>query len=125
MTSKQEREPTMLEWHGPYKVVRWIEKVNYLIDMRDRGQLKKIFNVNMMRKWYTPKVHANLLARKSQTPTLEYSEPRIRPNLTKGEHEQLLREFEDVFSDKPRALNSHQLSATSFSADYLKPMKRM
>ena len=36
---------------GPYQVVKPVGKVNYLIDMGTQKKQKRIFHVNMMRKW--------------------------------------------------------------------------
>ena len=42
----------MAQWQGPYRVVKKVGKVNYQIDMHDRHKRKRIFHVNMLRKWH-------------------------------------------------------------------------
>lgn len=37
--------------HGPYKVVRQVGKVNYLISMPERRKKKGVFHINMLRRW--------------------------------------------------------------------------
>ena len=34
------------QWQGPYKVVKQVGKVNYLIDMHDRRKRKRVFHIN-------------------------------------------------------------------------------
>ena len=44
----------LAQWQGPFEVVKAVGRVNYLIDMRGRRKRKRIFHVNMLRKWHTP-----------------------------------------------------------------------
>ena len=46
----------LAQWQGPYEVVKRIGKVDYVIDMHDRRKRKRIFHVNMLRKFHVPKV---------------------------------------------------------------------
>ena len=46
----------LAQWQGPYEVVRRIDKVDYVIDMHDRRKRKRIFYVNVLRKFHVPKV---------------------------------------------------------------------
>ena len=39
------------QWQGPYQVSKVVGKVNYLVDMDDRKKRKRIFHVNMLKKW--------------------------------------------------------------------------
>ena len=39
------------QWQGPYKVTRRTGKVNYEIQMPDKGGRKQIFHINHLRKW--------------------------------------------------------------------------
>ena len=39
------------QWQGPYTVVRGTGKVDYEIEMPDKGGRKQIFHVNHLRKW--------------------------------------------------------------------------
>ena len=40
-----------MQWQGPYKVTKQVGKVNYLIDMHDRRQRKRLFHINMLREY--------------------------------------------------------------------------
>ena len=42
------------QWQGPYKVTRRVGKVNYEVDMSDRRKRRRIFHINLLRKWHTP-----------------------------------------------------------------------
>ena len=42
------------QWQGPYKVLKLIGKVNYCVDMHDRRKRRRVFHVNMLRKWHAP-----------------------------------------------------------------------
>ena len=39
------------QWQGPYQVLKAFGEVNYLIDMGNRKKSKRIFHVNMLKKW--------------------------------------------------------------------------
>ena len=40
------------QWQGPYRILRRTGAVNYLVDMHDKLKRKRIFHVNMLRKWH-------------------------------------------------------------------------
>lgn len=46
----------LAKWQGPYRVVRRVGKVNYLIDMHDHQKRRRNFHVNLLKKWETPVV---------------------------------------------------------------------
>ena len=48
----------LAQWQGPYRVLRRIGKVDYVIDMHDRRKRHRTFHVNMLRKWHEPAVSA-------------------------------------------------------------------
>ena len=41
-------------WQGPYPVLMKVGPVTYKVDMFDRTKRRRIFHVNMLRKWYVP-----------------------------------------------------------------------
>ena len=41
-----------LRWTGPYKVTRRVGWVDYEVEMPGRRHEKKIYHVNLMKKWY-------------------------------------------------------------------------
>ncbi len=44
----------LAQWQGPYEVVKAVGKVNHLIDMLGQKKRKRVFHVNMLRKWRIP-----------------------------------------------------------------------
>ena len=42
------------KWQGPYRVIKPVGKVNYLIDMCDRRKRKRVFHINLLKKWCIP-----------------------------------------------------------------------
>ena len=44
----------LAQWQGPYTIVKRVGKVNYMVDMADRRKRRRIFHVNMLRKWNVP-----------------------------------------------------------------------
>ena len=55
-----------LQWTGPYKVTRKVGAVDYEIEIPGRRQEKKIYHVNLMKRWHVtpsqPPVQAAILA---------------------------------------------------------------
>ena len=44
----------LAQWQGSYPIVRRIGAVNYEVDMVGQRKRRRIFHVNMLRKWYVP-----------------------------------------------------------------------
>ena len=44
----------LAQWQGPYCVVCKVGKANYEIDMPNKRKRRKLFHVNMFKKWYSP-----------------------------------------------------------------------
>ena len=44
----------LAKWMGPYPVVRKVSPVSYEVDMFDHAKRKRVFHVNMLRKWHSP-----------------------------------------------------------------------
>lgn len=40
----------LAQWQGPYKVVKKIGKVNYLVNLHDRRKKNRVYHINMLRK---------------------------------------------------------------------------
>ena len=47
-------EKLLAKWKGPYNVIRKVGKVNYELEMTDGGKGRKLFHVNMLKKWNEP-----------------------------------------------------------------------
>ena len=43
-----------LEWVGPYEVKRKVSDVDYEVEMPDHQKERRIYHINMMKKWYAP-----------------------------------------------------------------------
>ena len=44
----------LAKWQGPYPVLRKVGPVTYEVDMFDHSKRRRIFHVNMLRKWHPP-----------------------------------------------------------------------
>ena len=44
----------LAKWQGPYPVRRSVSPVTYEIDMFDKRKRRRVFHVNMLRKWHAP-----------------------------------------------------------------------
>ena len=104
----------LAQWQGPYPVIRRIGNANYEIDMTDRRKRKRIFHVNMLRKWHIPTVtscwaeegpeddHDEVLLWRGDEE--EQTQPTLGEQLTveqKVKAQDLIGEFKDVFQSEP------------------------
>ena len=44
----------LAQWHGPYPVVSQVGRVKYVVDMVDRRKRKRVFHINMLKRWNEP-----------------------------------------------------------------------
>lgn len=44
----------LAQWQGPYRVIKRMSKVNYLIDMPHRRKKKQVYHINLLKKWESP-----------------------------------------------------------------------
>jgi len=44
----------LAQWQGPYHILQRVSKVNYEVLMPDKWKRKKVFHVNMFKKWFPP-----------------------------------------------------------------------
>lgn len=114
----------LARWEGPYKIVRKVSSVNYQVDMSDKKKRKRIFHVNMLRKWHGGSYLAEEEGTVDDTESiLEWGSGTDRvedqPLITgeqlsakqKAELEELLRSYADVFRNAPgkTGLTEHQI----------------
>ena len=45
--------PLKLEWAGPYRIIRQISPVNYIVETPGRRRETKTVHINLMKKWYS------------------------------------------------------------------------
>ena len=125
------------QWQGPYEVIKPVGKVNYLVWLHDRKKKKRVYHVNMLRKWNTPSA-SNYLVQLSEDDTEEEDIPTWQdeeggePTLgAQLENEQkkdihgLLSEFSDVFRPGPgkTTLAEHSIETSASSAVRLPPYR--
>ena len=48
------RSKLQLEWNGPYKVMRRVSEVDYEVQTPGRRREKKVYHVNLLKKWQKP-----------------------------------------------------------------------
>jgi hypothetical protein len=113
------RSKLQLEWAGPYKVTRQVTPVDYEVETPGRRKEKKIYHINLLKKWHFPPNRSALLVVLQDTdkPEQETEEvdledallpptglPKIMATgLTPSQQEdlkQLLNEFPDVTGEK-------------------------
>ena len=99
-------------WQGPYVVTRRTGKVNYEIQMPDKGGRKQVFHINHLRKWLEPACAVNAVIEDGDG-IEEYrwnnrQQPQFGQHLSmdqKREIGQLLSQFPRVTSDTPGRTN--------------------
>ena len=108
-----------LEWAGPYKITRQVTPVDYEVETPGRRKEKKIYHVNLLKKWHFPPNHSALLVvlqdtdkPKQETEEVDLEDALLPPMglpkiMTKGltpsqqeDLKQLLNEFPDVAGEK-------------------------
>ena len=110
----------LAKWQGPYKVIRRMGKVTYKIDIPGARSRKKVYHINLLKKWYSNEaqetacmVHVHVDNSKSGTGEELDDVPSWREDdgckcvigkLCAGQKEQLeglLRKYQEVFKNKP------------------------
>lgn len=107
----------LAQWQGPYRVLCWIGKVDYVIDMHDRRKRHRTFHVNMLRKWHEPAASAFTAMEEvadepdgedvplwNGEPSTAASNPVFGEQLTSEQQHELqglLKEFADVMQNQP------------------------
>ena len=44
----------MAQWQGPFKVIKKIGRTNYLIEMPHRRKSRRVYHINLLKKWEAP-----------------------------------------------------------------------
>ena len=105
------------EWQGPYRIIKRVGEVDYVVHMHDRRKKNRLFHVNMLRKW---QVHEPTDTGYWCEEVLEtsdddlpvwggidgstFTEARLAGRLSQDQRATLrgvLEVFSDVFQDKP------------------------
>ena len=141
----------LAQWQGPYPIIQKIGPVDYCVDMYDHRKHKRVFHINMLKKWYpAPQSGGVNLAEQADEDSLDEDFPSWQPaidtlgaptlgkQLTRPQQNDLsdlMRKFVDVFSIKPgkTELIEHHIetyqtttiqSTTSFSGNAQKRTQR-
>ena len=113
----------MAKWQGPYRVMKRMGKVTYLVDLHDRQKQKRIYHVNLLKKWETPVLDC-LAAEEEATDEEEFpdwracpkkGEPKLGEQLSneqKNDLQSIMSEFADVLQETPGRtdLTQHSIS---------------
>ena len=108
------QEKLLAQWHGPYQIVKRNGRVTYLVDMHNKKKRKRIFHVNMLKKFCRPDPnHSNYLSEEesmeealmtnipvwNETP----SDQVVVGNLHDAQHDlhTLLQDFDALFQNMP------------------------
>ena len=128
----------LAEWQGPYRVVRKMGKVDYLVDTHDKRQKQRIFHINMLRPWHEVPATSLLVMEVGESETDEDiafwrdatddKSPQLGTDLSSTQREQLrqlLEEFGEIFSDIPGLtdLVQHDIHTGSASPVRLPPYR--
>ena len=124
----------LAKWQGPYRVIGRVGKANYLIDMPDHQKTRRIYHVNLLKKWESPILESCDMAKEvkeEEFPDWKKSElvqPVIGDQLSDMERfdlQGILDEFEDVLQGKPKqtTLVTHRINTTSEKPVRLPPYR--
>ena len=125
----------LAEWQGPYTVTRRIGEACYEIQMTDRRKQKRVFHVNMLRKWHPPTAVSFMAeeVRKDVDDVVTWKEdddgtPQIGSQLSPAQTrdvEKILQEFSEVLCSKPgrTTVTEHQIDTGQASPVRLPPYR--
>ena len=102
----------LAKWQGPYEVVRRKEKVTYEVSMPGARNRKKVFHINLLKKWFEPEETAFMVGNSEIGEDNDIPSWRenggskfiVSEKLTTEQRRQLevlLKKFQDVFQKKP------------------------
>ncbi len=110
----------LAKWQGPYRVVKRIGKLDYLIEMPDRRRKKGVL---LLKKWEMPVSISGLAKEVSEEDFPDWKETRPLKSTMgsqladdrREEVERVLDEFQDVMSSKPgrTTATEHAISTES------------
>ena len=55
------RSKLQMEWTGPYIITKQVKPVDYEVEMPGRRKTRRIYHVNLLKKWHTPPNATSLL----------------------------------------------------------------
>ena len=90
-----------LEWAGPYKITKQVTPVDFEVEMPGRRKSRRIYHVNLLKKWHTPANSHSLLV------VLQEMPPGKEDIAEEGELENYL-----LPADGPQEVTVNSLEAT-------------
>ena len=103
----------MAKWQGPYRIVKQIGDVDYLVCMHDRRKKNRVFHVNMLQRWNARAESSLVLAseeiHEDDIPVWRDGEDAVKEisvgeNLSQeqcGDLQKVFAEYQDVFQKNP------------------------
>ena len=127
----------LAQWQGPYKVLRRVGLVNYLIEMTGRRKRRNVFHINMLKRWNTPLSSGYLVAETAEVEGEleswtwdggEDGEPTVGAQLTeqqRGELTELLQRYRRTLTKTPGCTNitEHSIKTGDSAAIQLPPYR--
>ena len=105
----------MAQWQGPFKVIKKIGRTNYLIEMPHRRKSRRVYHINLLKKWEAPSAECFTMEEvdleEEDFPDWKggkQTQPKVGEELTpqqKIEVGNIFKEFEDVLQSKPGRTN--------------------
>ena len=104
----------MAKWQGPYRILKRIGRVNYLVEMPDRRKKKKVYHVNLLKKWEIPVADCCMAEEVSEEDFPDWKDsgvvgqPKFGEQLSTQERsdmQNVVDEFTDVLQGKPGLTN--------------------
>ena len=117
-------EKLLAKWKGPYNVIWKVEKVNYELEMMDGRKGRKLFHVNMLKKWNEPEeMFMNQISDEQEEVPCYQKEQQNIQDAVYGEHltkkqkekvEQLIKKFPQVIQARNSVATQvrHQINTT-------------
>ena len=134
-----ETSKLLARWQGPYKVLRHVGKVDYLVDMHDKRKRKRILHVNMLQRWYERSIETSYAAEEvsdgleeNDVPVwkeeVSDQQPTIGEQLDKHQRkelEQLLLEYKSTLQNRPGCTNvvEHRIPTSTMNPIRLPPYR--
>ena len=107
----------LTQWQGPYPIIYKTGPADYCVDMYDHRKRKRVFHINMLKKWYPATQPEGVNPAEQgdedsldedfpswQPATDTFGAPTLGKQLTtpqQNDLSDLMREFADVFITKP------------------------
>ena len=94
----------LAKWQGPYRVLKKVGKVNSLVELHDRQKQKRIYHINLLKKWETPitdcyAAEESAEGEEEDIPDWRPQQGSDKPNIGQQLTEQQREEMEELISE--------------------------